>query len=166
MFQALLHCSYIVKHDPSYPSITMWSLCVAQARYLYYPSTRICFGISANPNFYLPTWLIPGNISWMTFLGCRYHHTGTCRNWQCSENDLQHDVIQRVGHGHPQYRLMLLPTTPLLHASKFVNLIYSFILSPLQVLSRLPVISLLHQLSFAGGKDSYFGLVGRYSIEL
>ena len=119
MFQALLYCSYIVKHYPSYPSITMWSSCVAQARYLYYPSTRICFGISANPNFYLPTWLIPGNISWMTFLGCRYHHTGTCRNWQCSENDLQHDVIQRVGHGHPQYRLMLLPTTPLLHASKF-----------------------------------------------
>ena len=65
------------------------------------------------------------------FLGWHYHHTGTSGPWQRSVTSFQHQGSQRLGHGHPQYRLMQLPITPCLHSGKSVDLVYSFVLSTL-----------------------------------
>ena len=124
------------------------------------------FGLHAHPPFYLPALLLPQNISWRIFVGCRYHHTGTWHPWQSSATPLQHHDSQRVGHGHPQYRIMQLPMTPHLHSGKLVDLVSSFVLSTLQFLSPCPVISLLTRLYFADGQYSYFGVVGRSSVYL
>ena len=122
------------------------------------------FGIHANPHFYSPASLLPGNTSWRIFLECYYQHTGTWQTWKCYATTLQHQNSQRVFHIHPKYHLVQLLMTPHLYSGKSVDHISTFVLSTLQFLSPWPVISLLPQLHFAGGQDFYSGVVGRSSV--
>ena len=161
-----------------YIEATLWNMIQASLGSLYEalvllnmntfnnPVQELFFGIHYYPHFYSPTWVLPGNNSWSIFLGCQYHYTRTWRTLQRSETAVQHHGIPRVSHGNYQPMVIQLPMTPCLHLGKFVNLVYSFVLSTLQFLSPCPVISLLPQLYVLGGKEYYFGLLGRYSVEI
>ena len=83
-----------------------------------------------------------------------------------SEKSLRHHESQRVSHYHPQYCMMQLPMTPRLHSGKLVDRFSTFVISTLLFLSTCLVISILPQLSFEDGQDSYFGVVGRFSVDI
>ena len=61
---------------------------------------------------------------------------------------------------------MQLPMTPYLHLGNLSRGLYLFLLKNLIFLSPYLLISLIPQLSFADGQDYYFGVVGRYFVDL
>ena len=92
------------------------------------PERDVFLGFHAHPLFYSHAWLIIGNTLRMIVIWCHNHHTGPWQTWKCSATSVKHHDSPRVGHVHPQSRLIQLPMTPNLHSDKFVDLIYLFVL--------------------------------------
>ena len=66
------------------------------------------------------------------FIQCHNHHNGTLRPLQRNATDVQYHKIPRVGHGHPESRMIQLPMTLHINPGKLGVLISSVVLLSLQ----------------------------------
>ena len=128
------------------------------------PERYFLFGFHSHRPFCSHALLLHGSTWGVIIIGCLNRYTRTWHPWQRSTSVLKHHDSQRVHHVHPKSRLMQLTMNPRLHSGNLVDLVSPFVLSTLKFLSPWPVISLLPQLYFEDGKDSYYVVVDRSSV--